>query len=566
MPNAYKPVAIAPMLKGLAAETDYATQPKGTFPRGTNFLLNKRGALDVCDGTQLVHAFNGQVQSGRGKVMATFLFLPTGVPNYYLAVMKALDIPLGPPQNVTTVAASGGSLPAGAWTYVITSIDGAGGETTGSSPNTSGTGANAKVTITWNVVPNAQGYNVYRNGGLLIASNLPVPQVAAGNLTATFVDFGTAAVGPSSSVSFLTSGPPTNLGHVFVQFSPAQPATVGGNVTIAGATPAVFNGTYPITSVISSTQVFVQNSNITVANQTGTGGTILFGSPPPPLVDTTQQCALFQMPVIPGSPANLPVSYNNSNIVALYPADARPSPDGGGGGGSGGGGGTGGGGSSGGSGGSGTGSSSTPSGGILGNVSFIPQFAQFTNQAIIALGNGYPPQIFSDDTGTPTNPSTEVPVSAISVDAFGVVTVTTSSPHGMVSAHAGGNVQIEVAGYNYVGPTITIADSTHFTVRNLAAIGQAPSSGGLVNTTSLPIISTFVPGLPTWVTAVAYATNSIVTPTSPNGHLYKAIQGGVSGGSQPTFPTTTGAQVADGSIIWQEAGLTNTAAPPPPGC
>src|SRR4029077_15342040 len=111
---------LAPMLKGLAAETDYATQPKGTFPRGSNFLLNKRGALDTCDGTQLVHAFNGTVQSVAGKVMCNFLFMPTGVPNYYLSIQKVF-IPLGPVQNlVLTNASAGGSLPAGTYSYQIT--------------------------------------------------------------------------------------------------------------------------------------------------------------------------------------------------------------------------------------------------------------------------------------------------------------------------------------------------------------------------------------------------------------------------------------------------------------
>src|SRR4029077_11900193 len=108
---------LAPMLKGLAAETDYATQPKGTFPRGSNFLLNKRGALDTCDGTQLVLAFNGIVQAAAGKVMCNFLFMPTGVPNYYLSVQKVF-IRLGPPQNLVLINASGGgSLPAGTYSY-----------------------------------------------------------------------------------------------------------------------------------------------------------------------------------------------------------------------------------------------------------------------------------------------------------------------------------------------------------------------------------------------------------------------------------------------------------------
>ncbi len=267
------------------------------------------------------------------------------------------------------------------------------------------------------------------------------------------------------------------------------------------------------------------------------------------------------MPLIVGSPAVLPVSYNNSNIVALFPADLPIRPDGGGGGGSGGGGGTGGGGATGGP---------TISGGVAGTLSFIPEMVQFTNRVVMALGNGFPPQLFSDATGTPTNPATIAAISSVTVDAFGVVTVTTSVPHGLLSSptQVGGNVLlsgITNALYNGAFPTISITSPTVFKVRNLAAIGQAASSGGTSTTTSLPIISTFVPGFPAWTTAVAYSTNSIVTPTVANGHFYKAVQGGVSGVSQPTFPTGTGQQVSDGSIIWQEAGLTNTAAPAPPG-
>ena len=157
------------------------------------------------------------------------------------------------------------------------------------------------------------------------------------------------------------------------------------------------------------------------------------------------------------------------------------------------------------------------------------------------------------------------------MDAYGVVTVTVPTGHGLSTSptQVGGNVLIAGVtdnAYDGAFPTIAITSSTVYKVRNLAAIGQASSSGGTSATTALPIISTFVPGFPTWVTAVAYSTNSIVTPTVSNGHYYKAVQGGVSGGTQPTWPTGTGQQMADGSIIWQEAGLTNTAAPPPPGC
>lgn len=147
--------------------------------------------------------------------------------------------------------------------------------------------------------------------------------------------------------------------------------------------------------------------------------------------------------------------------------------------------------------------------------------------------------------------------------------MTTSVPHGLTAAQVGGNVSIAgvgVGAYTYSGPTIAIVSTTQYKVRNIAAIGSVGSSGGTSTTTAVPITSTFVPGFPTWSATTAYNTNNVTTPDTPNGHYYIAKQGGVTGATQPTFPTATGAQVSDGSIIWQEAGPTNTAAPPPPGC
>src|SRR6266481_4368157 len=132
MSASYKPVPTKPFLKGMNSATDPYTQPPGTFPRGSNFLLNKRGALDTCDGTQLVHAFNGLVLGpGHLKVMCDFLFSPTGVPRYYLALMKTFDITLGAPQNLTAAdGGAGGSLAINTtFFYKVTALDGAGGET-----------------------------------------------------------------------------------------------------------------------------------------------------------------------------------------------------------------------------------------------------------------------------------------------------------------------------------------------------------------------------------------------------------------------------------------------------
>jgi len=190
------------------------------------------------------------------------------------------------------------------------------------------------------------------------------------------------------------------------------------------------------------------------------------------------------------------------------------------------------------------------------------QMVEFTNRVAIALGNAFPPQLFSDP-GTKVNPAVTAVISAISVDAFGVVTVTTSTAHGLT---AGSNAQISGQGaYNGAFPVLAVPSATQFIVRNLAAIGQGASAGGTFTATAVIITSSFTPAFPQWSATTVFNVNAIVQPTAANGHFYKAIQNGTSGGVQPVFPTGTGQQVADGSVIWQEAGLTNTAAPAPPG-
>lgn len=426
--------------------------------------------------------------------MATFLFAPTGVSRYYLALIKALDQHLGAPQNLTLVSAAGGSLPAATYFYKVTALDNAGGETLPCTENSVVTALNNKNTLTWNTVPNAVTYNIYRSTSsgteiLLVGTStaiLPAPQPNAGVLTVSFIDDGTptAATGPVS----------------------------------------------------------------------------------PPIADTTQQTALYKMPAITGSHATVPVSYTNSDIAALYPADlAVPDLDGGGGGGSGGGGGTGVGGSTGGS-----GPSPTASGGIAGGVSFIPEIVQFSNRAVIALGNGFPCQIFSDPS-TPTNPATTAAITAISVDAFGVVTVTTAAAHNIPNVTSwGANVIISgitPAGYNGTYPILQVVDATHFKFRSLSAIGLgAGTVFGSVTATSLPIISTFTQAFPVWAASTTYLKDDLIVPIAANSHYYKCIQSGISAAVAPAFPITTGGHVQESSpskVIWQEAGLTTSTSPPP---
>jgi len=569
----------SPYLKGVCASNQPYAQPKGSVPRASNLIFTSRGALDTCDGTQPVHAFNGAIQSGRGKAMASYLFAPTGVSRYYLALFKALDIPLGPPKNLTISASgTGGTLPTGTYFYVVTAIDGADGETTISNEVSQAITLGQNAVLVWNVVPNAGGYNVYRatssgTEGLLIATGLPVGQVASGTLTVTFTDGGVSqSITPETLISAVYTGAQHVPPGAVATFTVASTALIPSGLvfTLSASSNADFNTKWMVTGVPSGTQFIAVHLNSYGGPEPGpgestTGGTFAAGGTLPPSVDNTQQTALFQMPVIAGSPAVLPVSYNNSNIAALFPADPGPNPDSGGGGGSGGHGGTGGGGS--------TGGGVTPSGGIPGNVSYIPQMIQFTNRIIIALGNGFPPQVFSDPT-TLVNPATVEPISTVSVDAFGVVTVTVPAGHGIPTAAVGGNVIMTgIANplYDYVGPTIAIVSSTVYKVRNLAAIGQASSTGGTSTTTALPIYNTFVPAFPEWAATTLFDAGDVIQPvTQPSPAIYlTCTQSGTTGATEPTWPTgglaSIGTSVASGSAIFQVTGLLNSAAPPPPG-
>ncbi len=64
-------------------------------------------------------------------------------------------------------------------------------------------------------------------------------------------------------------------------------------------------------------------------------------------------------------------------------------------------------------------------------------------------------------------------------------------------------------------------------------------------------------GAAAWAPARAYIAGTVVTPTSPNGHMYRATNGGTSHTAEPVWPTTSGGTVAEGggsTVTWQETG------------
>lgn len=62
----------------------------------------------------------------------------------------------------------------------------------------------------------------------------------------------------------------------------------------------------------------------------------------------------------------------------------------------------------------------------------------------------------------------------------------------------------------------------------------------------------------TWLATQAYSLNQFVVPTVGNSRVYKCTTAGTSAGSQPTWPTTVGNTVADGTVVWTCTALVET--------
>jgi hypothetical protein len=82
----------------------------------------------------------------------------------------------------------------------------------------------------------------------------------------------------------------------------------------------------------------------------------------------------------------------------------------------------------------------------------------------------------------------------------------------------------------------------------------SPESGRRFRAASNPgvdsIAVSIVNTTPAWSAAAAKSVNDRVRTSARNGYRYKATVGGTTGSSEPTWPTTIGNTVVDGTVTW----------------
>jgi hypothetical protein len=82
------------------------------------------------------------------------------------------------------------------------------------------------------------------------------------------------------------------------------------------------------------------------------------------------------------------------------------------------------------------------------------------------------------------------------------------------------------------------------------------SNGG--TSPSVPLTRRFtlnyVPSPSDWAASTSITLNEFRKPTIANGRRYYASVGGTTGGTEPTWPTTAGGTVVDGTVTWTEYG------------
>lgn len=84
--------------------------------------------------------------------------------------------------------------------------------------------------------------------------------------------------------------------------------------------------------------------------------------------------------------------------------------------------------------------------------------------------------------------------------------------------------------------------------------GTGYSAGGVTATTKLLTATAANSWSVVWAASTAYAVGDVVKPLVSNGHLYRCVVAGTSGGSAPSWSTVHGQTTTDNTATWVEIG------------
>lgn len=99
-------------------------------------------------------------------------------------------------------------------------------------------------------------------------------------------------------------------------------------------------------------------------------------------------------------------------------------------------------------------------------------------------------------------------------------------------------------------PFTATASSGNVTITTLTTGSHGNQWIGFVDSSQLPGHCTMTLLGKAWAATTAYTLNQFAVPTSSTGFIYKCTTAGTSNSSAPTWPTTLGGTVTDGTVTW----------------
>lgn len=369
----FKTISQRNFLKGLQATYSLFSQPGAILVRLTNFLYDRRGGIRATDGSA---AF--ATTFGTGPFAEVTLYQPPGVGAYYVAIQRQSAVRMGVPVGLTATAiAVGGAISSITRSNDIVTLTTAAPHNLAAlaplnavpfSPGSlivAGTGTDLDGAIFYDRITIVSPTQIsYADNGAdrtaatgTLGTNLP-----AGTYTySVSAADGIGGETPGSATSTATVAAPNNAVLLTWTAGPLS-ALFSAFCTTAGPHLGRLNPGLGGAQTIPGTS-FVDIGLLSLPGQV----------PPGPSSNTTQTTGIYRLDPPNGTEQLATVPPFPIPPLGGIPGAYGPESPG-----------------------SSTGGGPNPQGGVPGLLSPLPQTAQFTGRLVLALGNGYPPQQYSD--------------------------------------------------------------------------------------------------------------------------------------------------------------------------